>query len=166
MLWKDWSISRHNAVKNILIKLQSQGDNHAQADYNHAKAEDCKVDLYSMEQRCLRIEVIYTRNAVEYKSDQITISGRSQPRPSRRQQHQSRQPEGERVFNWTKELWKDWSISRHNAVKNILMKLQSQADNHAQADYNHAKADNRKVNVYSIEQRCYERIEVYLDIVP
>jgi hypothetical protein len=159
-------MSIYNAVKNILIKLQSQGDNHTQAAYNHAKADDCKVDLYSMEQRCLRIEVIYTRNVVKYKSDQITISGRSQPRPSRRQQRQSRQPQGERVFNWTKELWKDWSISRHNAVKNILMKLQSQGDNHAQADYNHAKADDRKVNVYSIEQRCYERIEVYLDIVP
>ncbi len=46
------------------------------------------------------------------------------------------------------------------------MKLQPQGDNHAQADYNHAKADDRKVNVYSIEQRSYERIEVYLDIVP
>ncbi len=48
----------------------------------------------------------------------------------------------------------------------MLIKLQSQGDdNHAQADYNHIKADNRKVNLYSMEQRCYERIEVYLYIM-
>ena len=61
---------------------------------------------------------------------------------------------------------KDSSISIHPAVKYILIKLQSQGDNHAQADYNHTKADNRKVNLYSMEQRCYERIEVYLYIMP
>ncbi len=47
----------------------------------------------------------------------------------------------------------------------MLIKLPSQGDdNHAQADYNHTKADNRKVNLYSMEQRCYARIEVYLYI--
>ena len=40
------------------------------------------------------------------------------------------------------------------------MKLQSQGDNHAQADYNNAKADDRQVDLYSMEQRCYEMIEV------
>jgi hypothetical protein len=50
-----------NAVKYILIKLPSQGDNHAQADYNHATDDDCKVDLYSMEHRCLKgLKYIYT----------------------------------------------------------------------------------------------------------
>jgi hypothetical protein len=53
----------------------------------------------------------------------------------------------------------------YNAVKYILIKLPSQADdNHAQADYNHAKADDREVDLYSMEQRCYARIEVYLCI--
>ncbi len=53
-----------------------------------------------------------------------------------------------------------------SAVKYSLIKLQSQGDNHTQADYNHAKADHRKVNVYSIEQRCYEKIEVCLYTIP
>ncbi len=67
MLWKDWSISIYNSFKYILIKLQPQGDNHAQAAHNHVKANDCKVDLYSMEQRCYeRIVIKYTRNAVKY----------------------------------------------------------------------------------------------------
>ena len=52
-------ISIYNAVKCSLIKLPSQADdNHAQADYNHATAENRKVALCSMEQRCdARIEV-------------------------------------------------------------------------------------------------------------
>jgi hypothetical protein len=38
----------YNAVKCILIKLPSQADdNYAQADYDHAKADDREVDLYS-----------------------------------------------------------------------------------------------------------------------
>ena len=67
MLCKDWSISVYNAVKYILIKLPSQGDNHAQADYNHTKAHDRKVNLYSMEQRCYaqRLKYISIYNAVE-----------------------------------------------------------------------------------------------------
>jgi hypothetical protein len=52
----------------------------------------------------------------------------------------------------------------YNAVKYNLIKLQSQGDNHAQADYNHAKADDRKVDLYSVEQRCDARIEAYLCI--
>jgi hypothetical protein len=53
----------------------------------------------------------------------------------------------------------------YNAVKYILIKLPSQADDkHAQADYDHAKADDREVDLYSMEQRYDERIEVYLYI--
>ena len=37
-------------------------------------------------------------------------------------------------------------------------------DNHATADDNHATADDRKVDLYSIEYRCYGRIEVYISI--
>jgi hypothetical protein len=55
-------------------------------------------------------------------------------------------------------------ISVYNAVKCTLIKLPSQGDNHTQADYNHAKADYRKVDLYSMEQRGYARIEVYLYI--
>jgi hypothetical protein len=45
-------------------------------------------------------------------------------------------------------------ISIYNAVKYSLIKLPSQADdNHVQADYNHAEADDRKVGLYSREQR-------------
>jgi hypothetical protein len=52
----------------------------------------------------------------------------------------------------------------YNAVKCILIKLPSQGDNHAQADYNHDKADDHEVDLYSIKQRCDARIEVYLCI--
>jgi hypothetical protein len=56
-------------------------------------------------------------------------------------------------------------ISIYNAVKYSLIKLPSQADdNHVQADYNHAEADDRKVGLYSREQRWDERIEVHLFI--
>jgi hypothetical protein len=38
--------SIYHAVKYILIQLQSQGDNHAQADYNHTRADNRKVDFF------------------------------------------------------------------------------------------------------------------------
>ena len=51
-------VSMYNVLKSSLIKLPSQGDNHAQADDNHATADYRKVALHSMEQRCYaRIEV-------------------------------------------------------------------------------------------------------------
>ena len=61
------------------------------------------------------------------------------------------------------EVWLKY-ISIYTAVKYVLIKLQSQGDNHAQADDNHATADYRKVALHSMEQRCYARIEVYLYI--
>ncbi len=116
MKWLKY-ISIYTAVKYILIKLQSQDDNHAQADDNHAKADDRKVYLYSMEQRCYERIKVY--------------------------------------------------IFIYNTVKYILIKLQCQGDNHAQADDNHVKADDhRKVDLYSMEQRCYEMIEVCLYLMP
>ncbi len=100
------------------MKLQSQGDNHAQAEYNNAKGDDHrKVDLYSMERRCYEMIEVY--------------------------------------------------LYIYNTVKYILIKLQSQGDNHTQADDNHVKADDhRKVDLCSMEQRCYERIEVCLYLMP
>jgi hypothetical protein len=101
-------ISTYNAVKCSLIKLLSQADdNHAQADYNHDKADDRKVDLYSMEQRCDEMIRVSLNIIPKIYPDQITISGRRQPHPSRRQPRHSRRPQGGLVFNGTKMLCKD-----------------------------------------------------------
>jgi hypothetical protein len=101
MLWKDWSISLYIAVNYILIKFQSQGNNHARNDDKYDTADDCKVDLYAIENDVM--------NGLKYM--------------------------------------------HLNSVRYSLIKLPPQGDdNHIQPDDKHSTADDRKVDLYSIEK--------------
>ena len=48
----------------------------------------------------------------------------------------------------------------------LVVSLTLMCPTQTKSDDNHATADDRKVDLYSIGQRCHARIEVYIHVMP